>query len=199
MLEEYLKKGRIEAGCDEAGRGCLAGPVVAASVILDPKKPITGLNDSKKLNEKKRFILEAEIKEKSLAWAIGVCSPEEIDTHNILKCSFLSMHKALDQLNEDFEHILVDGNRFIPYQSTPYTCVIKGDAKYQSIAAASILAKCYRDEYMQHLHQEIPLYNWNKNKGYPTKKHREAIKQYGPTNHHRKSFQLLPVEQTSLF
>ncbi len=191
-------KGRLEAGCDEAGRGCLAGPVVAASVILDPQNPITGLNDSKKLTEKSRGELRLEIEEKALAWSVGICSPREIDEINILNASFLAMHKALDQLKASFEHILVDGNRFNAYKSIPHTWIIKGDGKYQSIAAASILAKEYRDDLMRDLHQKFPEYSWIKNKGYPTKEHREAIAKYGSTEHHRMSFQLLPLVQTKL-
>lgn len=198
-LLPFAMKGRIEVGCDEAGRGCLAGPVVAAAVVLNPNKPIKGLDDSKKLSEKQRFILREEILEKAAHYAVGICSPTEIDEHNILRSSFLAMHKALDLIGPQFEHILIDGNRFIPYQDYAFTTVIKGDGKYQSIAAASILAKCYRDEYMEQIHADFPMYAWNKNKGYPTVDHRNAIREHGSCLHHRQSFQLLPVEQLSLF
>lgn len=200
MLEKNLNPDEQEVGCDEAGRGCLAGPVVAAAVILNPECPIEGLNDSKKINKKKRNELRIQVEKQALYYAVGICSPEEIDEINILQASFLAMHKALDQIPSDaFTHILVDGNRFVPYLDTPHTCVIKGDSKYQSIAAASILAKTYRDDIMERLHDENPVYNWKKNKGYPTKEHRAAIAQFGPAEVHRKSFQLLPVVQTSLF
>lgn len=198
-LKLYAEKNRVEVGCDEAGRGCLAGPVVAAAVILNPKKPIKGLDDSKKLSEKQRFILRQEIIEKAAFYAVGICSPTEIDEHNILRSSFLAMHKALDQIGPQFDHILIDGNRFIPYRDYPFTTVIKGDGIFQSIAAASILAKCYRDEYMEKIHSDFPMYQWNKNKGYPTADHRNAIREHGSCTHHRQSFQLLPVEQLSLF
>jgi ribonuclease HII len=197
-LKLFLIKDRIEVGCDEAGRGCLAGPVVAAAVILDKDKPIKGLNDSKKINAASRKKLRKEIEEKAKAWAIGVCSPEEIDEINILWASFKAMHKALDKLEHPFEHILVDGNRFTPYPNSENTCIIKGDAKFQSIAAASILAKEYRDEIMTSLHEEYPNYGWDKNKGYPTPIHRNGIEKHGPCIHHRKTFQLLPVVQTKL-
>jgi ribonuclease HII len=198
-LKFHLLANRVEVGCDEAGRGCLAGPVVAAAVILNPKKPIKGLDDSKKLSEKQRQELEIEIKEKALVYAIGTCSPKEIDKINILNASFLAMHKALDQLSMNFDHILVDGNRFNKYTEIEHTCVIKGDGKYQSIAAASILAKCHRDDIMKNLDLEFPVYQWKKNKGYPTKVHRQAIKEYGDCIHHRMTFQLLAAEQLSLF
>ncbi len=190
----------MEVGCDEAGRGCLAGPVVAAAVVLDPKNPIKGLDDSKKITEKRRLELLPEIKQKALGFGIGICSPEEIDEVNILNASFLAMHKALQQIDENlFNHILVDGNRFTPYLDVPYTCMIKGDGRFQSIAAASILAKTHRDEIMEKLHGEFPEYAWDKNKGYPTKAHRKAIAEIGPCLHHRQSFQLLPVVQGRLF
>lgn len=197
-LHPFFQKNRIEVGCDEAGRGCLAGPVVAAAVILDPKNPIKGLDDSKKLSEKRRQELRIEIEKHALHWAVGVCSPKEIDEINILNASFASMHKALKKLTGPFEHILVDGNRFHTYEDIPHTCVIKGDGKYQSIAAASILAKEYRDDYMRELDAEFPNYQWKKNKGYPTKDHRKAIAEFGSNVHHRMTFQLLPVVQTSL-
>lgn len=197
-LELFLVKNRVEVGCDEAGRGCLAGPVVAAAVILDLEKPIFGLNDSKKINQKTRKELRKEIEEKALAWAVGICSPTEIDELNILWASFKAMHKALNQIEVDYDHILVDGNRFTPYPKKEHTCVIKGDAKFQSIAAASILAKEYRDDMMNELHKEFPHYDWKQNKGYPTSIHRNAIEKYGSCLHHRKTFQLLPIVQTKL-
>ncbi len=193
-----MEKDRIEVGCDEAGRGCLAGPVIASAVILNPKVQIKGLDDSKKLTEAKRKLLRIEIEKHALCWAVGICSPREIDQINILNASFLAMHKALDQLTEKFEHILVDGNRFHSYKDVPHTWVIKGDGKFQSIAAASILAKEHRDDMMRELNEKFPEYKWNKNKGYPTKEHREAIAQFGSNKHHRNSFQLLPIVQTQL-
>ncbi|MCD7971205.1 MAG: ribonuclease HII [Candidatus Azobacteroides sp.] len=191
MLLPYLNKNTIEAGCDEAGRGCLAGPVFAASVILPADFSCEKLNDSKQLTEKTRYKLRKIIEEKAIAFAVGMVSPQEIDKINILNASFLAMHRAIEQLTICPEHLLIDGNRFHMYKDIPHTCVIKGDGKYQSIAAASILAKTYRDDYMQELHKKHPFYDWNKNKGYPTKKHRESIKQYGITEHHRKTFKLL--------
>lgn len=185
---------RIEAGCDEAGRGCLSGPVVAAAVIL-PKKFIAGeLNDSKQLSEKKRNALRIRVEEEALAYAVAFVSPQEIDEINILNASFLAMHRALDNLKLQAEFIAVDGNRFNPYKDVPHQCCIKGDANYLNIAAASILAKTYRDEYMQKIHEEFPQYDWHKNKGYPTKAHRLAIKEYGATKYHRMSFTLLPPQ-----
>lgn len=197
-LLPFLEANRVEAGCDEAGRGCLAGPVVAAAVVLDPTKPIIGLNDSKKVSEKERALLRLEIEKNALAWEIGICSPSEIDQINILNASFLAMHKALDKINLPFDHLLIDGNRFRSYKDIPHTWVIKGDGKFQSIAAASILAKEYRDEIMKKLDEEFPAYHWKKNKGYPTPDHRKAIADFGATSHHRMTFQLLPVVQTSL-
>jgi ribonuclease HII len=197
-LLPFMFANRLEVGCDEAGRGCLAGPVVAAAVILDPKKPIKGLNDSKKLTEKARANLRLEIEKSALSWSVGICSPQEIDEINILNASFLAMHKALDQLSEPFDHILVDGNRFHRYQNIEHTWVIKGDAKFQSIAAASILAKEHRDDFMKLIYLEHPQYLWKKNKGYPTQEHRKAIEIYGSTPHHRLTFQLLPIVQTKL-
>jgi len=184
----------LEAGCDEAGRGCLAGPVVAAAVILDPRKPIVGLDDSKKITEKKRNLLRPEIEEKALAWAVGIVSNVEIDRINILKGSFVAMHRALDQLKTKARFIIVDGNRFIPYEKIPYQCIVKGDGKYQSIAAASILAKTHRDEIMMGLHKQYPHFGWDRNKGYPTKEHRLGIRKHGPTQWHRMSFRLLQPE-----
>lgn len=186
-----MKEGCLEAGCDEAGRGCLAGPVFAAAVILPDDFHCDGLNDSKQLSEKKRSELRLIIEENALCYAVESCSPEEIDEINILWASVKAMHRALTHLTISPEHILVDGNRFRPFGNISHTCVVKGDAKYRSIAAASILAKTYRDEYMQKLHETYPAYDWCRNKGYPTKIHREAIRQYGVTPYHRKSFQLI--------
>jgi ribonuclease HII len=192
MLKRYLEKLLIEAGCDEAGRGCLAGPVFAAAVILPKKFKNSIINDSKKLSDKQRKLLRNIIEEEALAWAIGEVSAEEIDTINILNASFLAMHRALAQLKVAPQHLLIDGNRFKQYQNVPHTCIIQGDGKYMSIAAASILAKTYRDDYMDKLHQQFPDYDWLNNKAYGTSKHREAIEKYGITIHHRKSFRLLP-------
>ena len=183
---------RYEAGCDEAGRGCLAGPVVAAAVILGKGFPLEEINDSKKLTEKKRNTLRSIIEKKALAYAVAYCDPEEIDSLNILWASIAAMHKALDKLNKKVGHILVDGNRFKPYGNVPYTCIVGGDGKYASIAAASILAKTYRDEYMLDMHKQYPEYCWDSNKGYPTKAHRSALVEYGVTPLHRSSFRLLP-------
>ena len=197
MLASYLNKNKIEVGCDEAGRGCLAGPVVAAAVILPKnfKQPL--LNDSKQLSEKKRILLRTEIKERAIAYAVGIVDHKEIDKINILNASILAMHRALDQIKNPFDSILVDGNRFKNYKETEHHCIIKGDSKYLSIAAASILAKTYRDDLMKKLHLEHPQYQWEKNKGYPTESHRAAIKKIGLSQYHRKSFKLLP-EQLSL-
>ena len=191
MLLPYLNKDVIEAGCDEAGRGCLAGAVYAASVILPPDFQNELLNDSKQLTERQRYQLRDVIEREALAWAVGVVTPEEIDRINILNASFLAMHRAIDQLKLRPEHLLIDGNRFKKYRDLPHTTVVKGDGKYLSIAAASILAKTYRDDYMNALHQEHPFYDWNKNKGYPTKKHRAAIREHGATPYHRMTFNLL--------
>lgn len=190
-LEKHYYKGKIEAGCDEAGRGCLAGSVYAAAVILPDGYDNPSLNDSKRLSAAKRMRLRDEIIRDARAWAIGVVTPEEIDHINILRASILAMHRALDQLQVRPEAIIVDGNRFLPYCDLPYTTIVKGDGKYQAIAAASILAKTYRDEYMERLAQEFPQYGWQSNKGYPTAQHREAIRQHGVTPYHRKSFDLL--------
>ncbi len=198
MLLPYLEQGRIEAGCDEAGRGCLAGPVFAAAVILPEGYCNELLNDSKKLTEHRRDELRAIIERDALAWAVGVVTAEEIDHINILNASFLAMHRAVDALTVRPEHLLIDGNRFKPYHDTPHTCIVKGDGKMMSIAAASILAKTHRDEFMARIHEEFPQYAWNINKGYPTKAHRAAISQYGPSPYHRKSFRLLDT-QLSLF
>ncbi|WP_372641863.1 ribonuclease HII [Ancylomarina sp.] len=190
-------KNKTEAGCDEAGRGCLAGPVVAAAVILPSKFKNAILDDSKKLSEKKRYALREIIEKEALAWAVGIVSPEEIDKINILNASFLAMHRAIDQLKVKPEQLLIDGNRFNPYNNTPHHCIIKGDGKYLAIAAASILAKTYRDDLMLELHEKCPIYDWNSNKGYPTKKHRLAIREFGNTPHHRKTFGMQP-DQLSL-
>lgn len=198
MLLPYLEQGRIEAGCDEAGRGSLAGPVFAAAVILPEGYCNELLNDSKKLTEHRRDELRAIIERDALAWAVGVVTAEEIDHINILNASFLAMHRAVDALTVRPEHLLIDGNRFKPYHDTPHTCIVKGDGKMMSIAAASILAKTHRDEFMARIHEEFPQYAWNINKGYPTKAHRAAISQYGPSPYHRKSFRLLDT-QLSLF
>lgn len=198
MLLPCLNEDLVEAGCDEAGRGCLAGAVYAAAVILPPDYKNELLNDSKKLTEKQRYQLRPIIEKEALAWAVGVVTPQEIDKINILNASFLAMHRALDKLALRPEYILVDGNRFKPYQSIPYTTVVKGDGKYLSIAAASILAKTYRDDYMNALHQEYPMYDWLSNKGYPTKKHREAIRRFGTSPYHRMSYNLLGDGQLTL-
>lgn len=188
----------IEAGCDEAGRGCLAGSVYAAAVILPKDYDNPLLNDSKKLTEKRRKVLRDQIVRDAVAWAVGVVTPEEIDNINILNASFLAMHRALDQLTIRPEAVIVDGNRFNPYHDLPYTTIVKGDGKYQSIAAASILAKTFRDEYMDSLANEYPYYDWQKNKGYPTKAHREGIRDHGPSPYHRMSYNLMEATQLEL-
>ena len=198
MLASHYYEGKIEAGCDEAGRGCLAGSVYAAAVILSPDYQNELLNDSKQLTERRRYELREIIERDAIAWAVGIVTPEEIDKINILNASILAMHRALDQLKVRPEAIIVDGNRFKPYQKLPHTTIVKGDGKYLSIAAASILAKTYRDDYMNGLAKEYPQYDWLSNKGYPTKKHREAIKLYGITPYHRKSYNLLGDGQLSL-
>ena len=198
MLLPYLQENRIEAGCDEAGRGCLAGAVYAAAVILPPDFKNEMLNDSKQLTEKQRYVLRSVIEESALAWAVGIVSPEEIDQINILNASFLAMHRAIDQLKIRPEHLLIDGNRFNPYPNISHTTIVKGDGKYLSIAAASILAKTYRDDYMNQLHREYPVYDWDHNKGYPTKKHRAAIAEHGISPYHRKSYNLLGNGQLTL-
>ena len=195
MLLSYFKENVVEAGCDEAGRGCLAGPVFAAAVILPADFQNEILNDSKQLTEKQRYLLRPVIEGQALAWAVGIVSAQEIDKINILNASILAMHRALSQLTIPPQHIIVDGNRFKPYENVPYQCVVKGDGKYMSIAAASILAKTYRDDYMNSISTDYPMYQWNKNKGYPTKAHRSAIKEYGPCEHHRMSFTLLEDTQ----
>ena len=198
-LQSFFHEHLVEAGCDEAGRGCLAGSVYAAAVILPQNYSHPYLNDSKQLTEKRRMILRKDIEKDAIAWAVGVVSPEEIDEINILKASFLAMHRAIDQLKVRPEALIIDGNRFTPYQNLPYTPIVKGDSKYLSIAAASILAKTYRDEYMEELHCQYPQYEWSKNKGYPTVAHREAIKKYGTTPFHRMSFNLLGEEKQLSF
>ena len=185
-----------EAGTDEAGRGCLAGPVTAAAVILSKDFKNGVLNDSKQLSERKRNELKPIIEAHSTSFAVAHVYPSEIDTINILNASFLAMHRCLDQLETIPDHIIVDGNRFNPYKDISHTCIIKGDSKYLSIAAASVLAKTHRDAYMERIHEEYPMYNWKKNKGYPTKEHRAAIQKYGVTPYHRKSFQLLARKLT---
>ena len=194
MLEPHFYTDLIEAGCDEAGRGCWAGSVYAAAVILPSDYDNPEFNDSKKLTEKKRYLLREQVQRDAVAWAIGVVTPDEIDKINILNASFLAMHRALDQLKVRPEAVIVDGNRFKPYHDLPYTTIIKGDGRYQAIAAASILAKTYRDDYMAELAIQYPQYDWQSNKGYPTKKHREAIKNYGITPFHRRSYNLLGSE-----
>ena len=196
MLKSYFKKGVVEAGCDEAGRGCLAGPVVAAAVILSPNFKHDLLNDSKKLTDKQRYTLRPIVEKKAIAWAVGIVSHTEIDKINILNASFLAIHRAVDVLKTTPELLLIDGNRFNPHPTIPHECFIKGDGRYLSIAAASVLAKTYRDDIMKRLHKDFPEYGWDSNMGYPTKKHREAIEKYGSTAHHRKSFQLLPKQLT---
>ncbi len=198
MLKQYFKKGVIEAGCDEAGRGCLAGPVVAAAVILPADFENELLDDSKKLTEKKRYALREIIEKEAISYKVAYISPEKIDEINILWASVLGMHKALEKLDPQPEHVIVDGNKFKPYKDIPHQTVVKGDGKYLSIAAASILAKTYRDDLMTELDKKFPQYEWKKNKGYPTKKHRQAIKETGITIHHRKSFNLLGDAQLSL-
>ena len=190
MLKQFLEEGRIEAGCDEAGRGCLAGPVTAAAVILPPDFSNDMLNDSKQLTEHQRDLLRPIIESEALAWAVEFVSPQEIDEINILRASFTAMHRAIDRLTIRPEALLIDGNRFIPYPNIPHTCIVKGDGKMMSIAAASVLAKTHRDEYMRRIAQEFPQYGWEGNKGYPTKAHRAAIAQYGTSPYHRMTFQL---------
>ena len=198
MLERFLIEGRIEAGCDEAGRGCLAGPVTAAAVILPENFSNDVLNDSKQLTERQRDALRPIIEREAVAWAVAFVSPQEIDEINILKASFLAMHRAVAALKVRPEALLIDGNRFTPYAGIPHTCIVKGDGKMMSIAAASVLAKTHRDEYMRRIATEYPQYGWEVNKGYPTKAHREAIARFGATVYHRASFRLLS-QQLELF
>ena len=190
MLQLSLYPDQIEAGCDEAGRGCLAGPVFAAAVILPKDFECEELNDSKQLTEKERYKLRPLIEERALAWAVGIVDHKEIDKINILNASFLAMQRAVASLKIRPQHLLIDGNRFKKYEDIPHTCVVKGDGKLLPVAAASILAKTYRDDYMEKLHGEYPLYDWEHNKGYPTKKHRNAIREYGVTPYHRLTFNL---------
>lgn len=194
MLKPRFYKSKIEAGCDEAGRGCLAGPVVAAAVILPGNYRHEILNDSKTLTRNQRNELLPEIKTNAISWAIGVASHQEIDQINILNASYLAMHRAIDKLKRRPQHLIIDGNRFKPYPDIPHKCIVKGDSKYFSIAAASVLAKTYRDELMEKLGIDHPEYQWHTNVGYPTKAHRLAIKDYGITPHHRRTFQLLPAQ-----
>lgn len=198
MLKNYYEQGRVEAGCDEAGRGCLAGSLYAAAVILPPDYQNERLNDSKKLTARQRYALRQDIERDAVAWAVGVVTPQEIDQINILNASILAMHRALDQLQVRPEAIIVDGNRFKPYRDLPHTTIVKGDGKYLSIAAASILAKTYRDDEMIRLAQEYPDYDWQHNMGYPTRKHREAIRQHGITPYHRRTFNLLGSEELTI-
>ena len=198
MLENHYYEGLVEAGCDEAGRGCLAGSVFAAAVILPPDYENELLNDSKKLTDRKRKQLREIIEHDAVDWAVGIVEPGEIDEINILNASILAMHRALDQLKVRPEAVIVDGNRFKPYRDLPYTTIVKGDGKYLSIAAARILAKTYRDDYMARLAEDYPKYDWKSNKGYPTKKHRQAIRECGITPFHRRSFTLLPPEELTL-
>lgn len=193
-----MTEGRLEAGCDEAGRGCLAGPVFAAAVILPAGFSNPLLNDSKQLTARQRYQLRPIIEEQALAWGVGVVDNVEIDSINILKASILAMHKAVDALSVRPQHLLVDGNRFYPYKDIPHTTVVKGDATYMSIAAASILAKTYRDDFMDRIADEYPVYQWKENKGYPTAAHRAAIRQYGTSPYHRMTFNLLGDGQLSL-
>lgn len=190
MLQLFLNPNVVEAGCDEAGRGCLAGPVFAAAVILPPDFSCELLNDSKQLKEKTRYSLRTIIEEQALAWAVGVVSHSEIDEINILNASFLAMHRAVSDLAIAPEHLLIDGNRFKKYEDIPHTCIVKGDGKFSAIAAASVLAKTYRDDFMMKLNEEYPQYGWNQNKGYPTMKHRLAIEEHGITPYHRLTFNL---------
>lgn len=196
MLKLFYNKGVIEAGCDEAGRGCLAGPVVAGAVILPTTFKNSILNDSKKLSEKQRYLLRDVIIKEAISWGVGIVSNEEIDAINILNASFLAMHRAIDELKVKPEALLIDGNRFNPYNDVQHYCIVKGDAKFLSIAAASVIAKTYRDDIMKAIGEDFPKYDWNKNKGYPTKNHRAAIAHYGITSHHRKSFTLLKQDAT---
>jgi ribonuclease HII len=198
MLKKFYQYEVLEAGCDEAGRGCLAGPVFAAAVMLNKTKRISGLDDSKKLSEKKRLLLRDEIENKALAWAVAKIDVNELDKINILNASIKAMQTAAGKLSTTPQLLLIDGNRFKPYKDIPYRCVIDGDALYQSIAAASILAKTYRDAYMLRLHEQFPQFAWHKNKGYGTVDHRKAIVLFGTTEHHRKSFSM-GIEQLELF
>jgi ribonuclease HII len=198
LLKSHYYEDKVEAGCDEAGRGCLAGSVYAAAVILPALYDNPALNDSKQLSAKQRYALREQIEHDAIAWAVGIVTPAEIDKINILNASILAMHRALDQLQVSPEAIIVDGNRFKLYRDIPFTTIIKGDGKYQAIAAASILAKTYRDDYMDQLAREYPMYDWENNKGYPTRKHREGIRRFGVSPYHRMSYQLLGNDELSL-
>lgn len=198
-LKKFLLRDRIEAGCDEAGRGCLAGPVFAAAVILPPKFRHPLLNDSKQITEEHREILRVYIQQHAVAWAVGMMDAQEIDRINILNASFGAMHRAITQLTVQPEHLLIDGNRFTPYASIPHTCIVQGDSRFAPIAAASVLAKTYRDDFMRALHAEYPAYGWHENKGYPTPGHRAGIAASGLSPYHRRSFKLLPDGQLELF
>ena len=198
MLLPYYKEGVVEAGCDEAGRGCLAGSVYAAAVILPPDYHNDKLNDSKQLTASQRYALRTEIEHDAIAWALGIVTAQEIDEMNILRASITAMHRAIDALTVRPEHLIIDGNRFYQYQDLPHTTVVKGDGKYLSIAAASILAKTYRDDYMKELHNEYPFYGWNHNAGYPTKEHRQGIETHGTTPYHRMTFNLTGTVQLEL-
>lgn len=199
MLKSHYMDNVVEAGCDEAGRGCLAGSVYAAAVVFPENYANDAINDSKQLSDHRRKELRRIIKRDALAWAVGIVTPEEIDHINILNASILAMHRALDALSLRPQHIIVDGNRFRRYHDIPHQTVVKGDGKFLSIAAASILAKTYRDDYMDKLHEEYPVYDWLSNKGYPTRRHRDALRQYGITPYHRRSFNLIPPIQLDLF
>ena len=199
MLKSHYMDNVVEAGCDEAGRGCLAGSVYAAAVVFPENYENAAINDSKQLSDHRRKELRRIIERDALAWAVGIVTPEEIDHINILNASILAMHRALDALSLRPQHIIVDGNRFRRYHDIPHQTVVKGDGKFLSIAAASILAKTYRDDYMDKLHEEYPVYDWLSNKGYPTRRHREALRQYGITPYHRRSFSLIPPIQLDLF
>lgn len=198
MLKAFQREGVVEAGCDEAGRGCLAGDVYAAAVILPPGFTNELLNDSKQLTETQRYQLREVIEREAVAWAVGIVTAAEIDRMNILRASILAMHRAVDGLKVRPEHLLIDGNKFTPYKGITHNTVVKGDATYMSIAAASILAKTYRDDYMLRIAKEYPMYDWQSNKGYPTAKHRAAIREYGTTPHHRMTFNLLGEEPKQL-
>lgn len=199
MLKSHYMDNVVEAGCDEAGRGCLAGSVYAAAVVFPENYANDAINDSKQLSDHRRKELRRIIERDALAWAVGIVTPEEIDHINILNASILAMHRALDALSLRPQHIIVDGNRFRRYHDIPHQTVVKGDGKFLSIAAASILAKTYRDDYMDKLHEEYPVYDWISNKGYPTRRHRDALRQYGITPYHRRSFNLIPPIQLDLF
>lgn len=199
MLEKHFYNGLIEAGCDEAGRGCLAGSVFAAAVILPDEYENAMLNDSKQLSEKKRYLLREQIEKDAIAWAVGIVSAEEIDRINILNASILAMHRAIDQLKVRPQALIIDGNRFKTYHDLPHTTIVKGDGRYLAIAAASILAKTYRDDYMKEIAKEYPAYQWDKNKGYPTKAHYEALHKHGPSPYHRLTFAGVVERQLELF